>query len=140
AELAREEEGEIEAALLVDMLAVFVEPGVVEGHALDLTGRIAADVGAAKDGAVERGNVEGFGLKIGRFILGDERQVGLEDVKPEAAGGFEVAADALQGAVLFFECGEDQESVEEEDDPVEFLFEVEIEDVLLNQSLLGVLQ
>src|SRR4051794_10119132 len=51
-----------------------------------------------------------------------------------------MAADALQGAILVFQCGEDEECVEKQADPVEFFVEAEVEGVLLEKLELSFFQ
>jgi hypothetical protein len=128
-EFAWEDGGESEGDAFGVLVAVGVVPAVEEGDALELSGGVADDGGAAKDGAIEFGNVEEDGVEVVGARAGEQREVGVEDVEPEFAGGLEVANDGLEELVLGVEGGKGEQCVEEEDDPVEFFTEAEIQDV-----------
>ena len=63
-ELAGEDAGHVESEFFAALVPFGVEPLVPEGHAHDLGGGVAGDVGGAEDGAIELGDVKDVALDV----------------------------------------------------------------------------
>src|SRR5207248_2656770 len=112
-QLAREDESQIELALLPMLAAAPIEPPVVEGNPLNLPARIAANVHVHVNGALQARHIEHRRFDGFRLGIGQESEVRLKDVDPEAPARLEMLADDRQQPVLLLERREAEKRVEE---------------------------